>query len=67
MGKIRKIGKELDEKHVLSEENIATIVMHAHRHRGRLYLHTNTYLTKRGFIKHHKVICLFTARIVNKR
>lgn len=72
MGKMRKIGKELDENHVLSEENIATIIMHAHRHRGRLYFHfttegSTTHLTKRGFIKYHKQCnLLFTIRIVNK-
>lgn len=66
MGKMRKIGKELGEKHVLAEENIATIIMHAHRRRARLHLHTNTHL-KRGFIKHHKQCHLqFTTRIEKK-
>jgi len=47
MGKVRKIGKEFDEKHILSEGDIAAIIKYAHRHRRRLYLHANAPLTKK--------------------
>lgn len=73
MGKMRKIGKELDEKHILSEENIVTIIMHAQTQGKALLSLTSTtegsttHLTNRGFIKYHKQCnLLFTIRIVNK-